>query len=101
MGSFELEDGSLYYYDAGEVYKEAFLHGMDCLKADSFEDRPEPPEVYRKMCEARDPAAVLERLTSTPPVDFPSEVDAFLNERYQAPLPHEPVPNFSAWLNGA
>jgi hypothetical protein len=48
------------------------------------------------MCEARDPAAVLERLTSTPPVDFPSEMDAFLNERYQAPLPHEPVPNFSA-----
>ena len=57
--SFELCDGSHFYYDAGEIYKEVFLHGLDCLKADSLEDRAEPSEVYRKMCEARVPDAVL------------------------------------------
>lgn len=63
--SFELADGSRYYFDPMEVYKAVFLHGIKCLGA--VEDWREPPEVYVKMCEARDPAAVLESLTSRRP----------------------------------
>jgi hypothetical protein len=95
LAYFELRDGSRYYYDITEVYKEVFLHGLDCLEADSPEDWPEAPEVYRKMCEARDPAAVLERLTSADFVEFPYEMDALLNERCLVPLPHEPVEDLS------
>ena len=63
MASFQLRDGSRFYYDAGEVHKEVFLRGMDFLKADSLEDQLEPQEVYRKLTEAKEPAAVLERFT--------------------------------------
>jgi hypothetical protein len=91
--SFELVDGSHYYYDLMEVYKEVFLHGIKCLGA--AENWPEPPEVYVKMCEARDLAALLERLTSPEFVDFPYEVEALLNERRLVPLPHGPVPDLS------
>jgi hypothetical protein len=59
--SFELRDGSLYWFDPLEVAKELFLHGIECGRADSLEEWPEPPEVYFKMCEAKDPVAVLER----------------------------------------
>lgn len=38
VASFELRDGSRFYYDAGEVYKEVFVHGLDCLRSDSLED---------------------------------------------------------------
>lgn len=92
---FELLGGSRFYYDAGEVYKEVFLHGIACLTADSVAERPEPPEVYHRLTEAKDPAAVLERLTSAEVVEFPYEVDALLNERRLVPLPHEPVPDLS------
>jgi hypothetical protein len=70
---FELRDGLRYYYDITKVQKEVFIHGIACLRADSLEVWPEVPEVYRKLCEARDPAAVLERLNSAEFVDFPYE----------------------------
>ena len=92
---FELRDGIRHFYEPMQVHREVFLHGIKCQTADSLEDWPEPPEVYVKMCEARDPAAVLERLTSPEFVDFPYEVDALLNERSLVPLPHEPVPDLS------
>ena len=49
--SFELAEGSRYYFDPMEVYKAVFLHGIKCLGA--VEDWREPPEVYVKMWEAR------------------------------------------------
>src|SRR5215204_910494 len=60
LESFELLDGSTYYYDGLETYKELFLHAYDVHIGDAHK-WPEPPEVYRKMCEARDVAAVLKR----------------------------------------
>ncbi len=95
VASFELEDRSRYYYDADEVRKEVFLHGLDCLRTDSLEAWPEAPEVYRKMREARDPVAVLERLASAEFIDFPYEIDALLDERRLVPLPHELVEDLS------
>jgi hypothetical protein len=93
--SFELADGSRYYCDPMEVYKAVFLHGMKCLGA----DWPEPPEVYLKMCEARDPAAVLERFApSDKPawfIEVPYERDALIHERRLVPVDHEPVADLS------
>jgi hypothetical protein len=49
LESFELVDGSRYYYDPQEVHKGMFLHGIDCLRADGLEEQLEAPEVYRKL----------------------------------------------------
>jgi hypothetical protein len=97
--SFPLRDGSRYYYEPMEAYKALFLHGMDCLRADSAEDWPEPPEVYAKLCEARDPETVLERFVPSDNaawfMDFPYDREALISERRLVPRPHEPVEDLS------
>jgi hypothetical protein len=60
LQSFELQGGSTYYYDRLETYKELVLHAYD-LQLGMGDNWPEPPEVYRKICEAKDQAAVLKR----------------------------------------
>jgi hypothetical protein len=52
LESFELLDGSRYYYDPTSA--ELFLHWTDCLRAGSAHNWPDPPEVVRKLTEARD-----------------------------------------------
>jgi hypothetical protein len=66
LESFELLDGSTYYYDRMETYKELFLHAYD-VQLGEADKWAEPQEVYRKMCEARDPAAVLEQFKPDDP----------------------------------
>jgi hypothetical protein len=86
LESFELLDGSTYYYDWLETYRELFLHAYD-LHLGMGDKWPEPPEVYRKMCEAKDPAAVLERFKPEDPkrafvnVAELFDTDALVNER--------------------
>jgi hypothetical protein len=100
LESFELLDGSTYYYDRLETYKELFLHACDVLLGDA-DKWPEPPEVFRKICEARDPAEVLERLKPEDPerafVDVTEiyDTDALVCERRLVPLTHEPVEDLS------
>jgi hypothetical protein len=50
LESFELLDGSTYYYDRLETYKELFLHAYYVQLGDA-DKWPEPPEIYRKMRE--------------------------------------------------
>ena len=93
LESFELLDGSTYYYDRMETYKELFMHAYAVQLGDA-EKWPEPPEVYRKMCEARDVAAVLERFRPEDPERAfvnPAELydtDALVRERRLVPLIH-------------
>jgi hypothetical protein len=100
LESFELLDGSTYYYDGLETYKELFLHAYDVQLGDA-DKWPEPPEVYRKMCEARDPAAVLERFKPEDPerafVNLAEiyDTDVLVNERRLVPLTHTPVEDLS------
>jgi hypothetical protein len=98
LESFELVGGR-YHYDHQETSKELFLHGLACMRADSLEDWPAPPEVYLKMCEAKDPAAVLERFApSDKPawfIEVPYERDAVVHERRLVPVEHEPVADLS------
>jgi hypothetical protein len=97
---FELLDGSTYYYDRLETYKELFLHACDVQLGDA-DKWPEPPEVYRKMCEAMDPAAVLERFRPDNPerafVDVTQiyDTDALVRERRLVPLTHTPPEDLS------
>jgi hypothetical protein len=99
LESFELLDGSRYHYDRLETSKELFLHDLACMSADSPSEWPEPPEVYLKMCEARDPAAVLERFApSDKPtwfIEVPYERDALINERRLVPVEHRPIEDLS------
>jgi hypothetical protein len=60
---FELLEGSRYYHDTAEVHKQLFVHSYDMQVG----RRPEPPEILTKICEARNPAAVLERFKPEPP----------------------------------
>ncbi len=57
LASFELLDGSRYYYDPATW--ELFMHWYECLGQSSAHDWPEPPEVIRKLCEAKNPEAAL------------------------------------------
>jgi hypothetical protein len=99
LASFELLDGSTYYYDRLETYKELFVHAFDLQVGKG--EWPEPPEVYRKMCEARDLAEVLERFKPEDPerslVNLAAlyDTDALVNERRLVPLYHAPVEDLS------
>jgi hypothetical protein len=100
LESFILEDGSRYYYDPIETYKEMFLHACDVQLGDA-EKWPEPPEIYRRMCGAKDPGAVLERFKPEDPqrafVDVTEiyDTDALVRERRLVPLSHRPPEDLS------
>src|SRR5918996_44883 len=99
LASFELVDGSTYYYDSLETYKELFVHAYDVQVGKG--EWPEPPEVYRKMCGARDVAEVLEQLKPEDPerslVNLAAlyDTDVLVNERRLVPLYHAPVEDLS------
>jgi hypothetical protein len=88
LESFELLDGSLYHYDPAEAHKELFVAAV----ALGVGEVPDPPELYQKLCQAKDAAAVLERLAPENPeqafVD-PSEIydrEILIKERRLVPI---------------
>src|SRR5215218_5407537 len=62
LASFELLDGSRCYFDlqSGEL----FLHWCDCIRAGNPPDWPEPPEIVRKLCEAKDVRRALDEVAA-------------------------------------
>jgi hypothetical protein len=60
LASCELLDGSCYYFDPASA--ELFLHWYECLGAGSAHHWPEPPEVMRRVCAAKDPHSALEQV---------------------------------------
>ena len=87
LESFVLLDDSRYYYDPQEVHKRLFLAAYDL----ALGKEPEPPELYRKLTQAKDPDAVLKRLEpeSTEAFVNPAAMydrDALINERRLVPL---------------
>jgi hypothetical protein len=99
LESFELLDGSTYFFDRLETYGELFVHACDLQLGRG--EWPEPPELYRKMCEARYPAAVLERFRPEEPkrafvnVAELYDMDVLVNERRLVPTYHPPVEDLS------
>jgi hypothetical protein len=100
LESFVLEDGSRYSFDRLETHKELFMHAYDVQLGEAHK-WPEPPEIYRKICEARDPQAVLERFKPENPdrafVNMAElyDTDALVHERRLVPLTHAPPEDLS------
>ena len=76
LESFELTDGTRFWFDEQEAYAELFLFGVGCLKAGRAEDRPEPPEIVRALAKAQDRRAAFDALAPTP--FWPYEYDPFV-----------------------
>jgi hypothetical protein len=55
--SFELLDGSRFYFDPTSW--DLFMHWIDCGKAGNARNWPEPPEVVRKLTEAKNVAQAI------------------------------------------
>ena len=60
LGSFELLDGSRYYFDPTSA--ELFMHWVECIRAGSAHNWPPAPETIRKLCEAKDVSRALEEV---------------------------------------
>jgi hypothetical protein len=68
LASFELLDGSRYYFDPASP--ELFMHWYECGKAGSAHNWPEPPEVLRKLTEAKDVERAIELVRDEGSWDF-------------------------------
>ncbi len=80
LDSFVLADGTRYYYDPQEAFKNAFQFFSDSMRADhSGEPRPDPPEIMRAIADARDRADALSRAMSGYSHLLPIDRDALLS----------------------
>jgi hypothetical protein len=62
LDSFELADGTRFFFDRQEAFSQAFMFFSDSMKADhNGEPRPAPPEILRAVAGARDRADALSR----------------------------------------
>jgi hypothetical protein len=67
LDSFELLDGSRYYYDPASF--EVFLFYCECLKTNAH-NWPEPPEVVRKLTKAKNVEEAVVQVFGTGPFSF-------------------------------
>jgi len=84
LASFELLDGSRYYYDPSSG--ELFMHWYACITAGNPSDWPEPPEVCRRLTEAKDPARAGEELIRSSGRFFPYAPEILITERRLEPI---------------
>ena len=85
LGSFELLDGSRCYFDP--LSGELFLHWCDCIRAGNPLDWPEPPEIVRKLCEAKDVRRALDEVVEGGGAfsTFVYDTEVLINERRLEP----------------
>jgi hypothetical protein len=94
LESFVLLDGSTYYYDREQTAREMFVYSLD-VELGRADDWEEPPEIFRKMCDARDLARVLKRFMPKNPQNAfvdPAmlfDLDALVEERQLVPIEYE------------
>jgi hypothetical protein len=83
LESFELLDGSRFYFEPASP--ELYLFWLACVKT-SADRWPEPPEVLRKLCEAKDVESALELLRDGGSSDFlPYDPEVLITERRLEP----------------
>lgn len=68
LASFELLDRSRYYFDPASP--ELFMHWYECGKAGSAHNWPDPPEVMRKLVQAKDVERAIELVRGEGSWDF-------------------------------
>jgi hypothetical protein len=84
LASFELLDGSLYYFDPASP--ELFMHWYECGKAGSAHHWPEPPEVMRKLAQAKDVERAIELVRGEGSWDFlVYDIEVLISERTLEP----------------
>jgi hypothetical protein len=84
LESFELLDGSRYYFDPASP--ELFMHWYECGKAGSAHNWPEPPEVMRKLTEAKDVERAVELVRDEGSWDFlVYDIEVLISERTLEP----------------
>jgi hypothetical protein len=84
LASFELLDGSRYYFDPASP--ELFMHRYECGKAGSAHHWPEPPEVLRKLAEAKDVERAVELVRGEGSWDFlVYDIEVLISERTLEP----------------
>lgn len=84
LESFELLDGFRYYFD--RTSGKLFLHWCECLRADSAHHWPEPPEVYKKLTEAKYPERALDKIHGEGSFStFVYDPEVLINERRLEP----------------
>ncbi len=81
--SFELRDGSRYYYDPATP--DLFMHWYDCACAGNPPNWPEPPEVVRKLTEAKDVRAALAEVMGDGDDYLTYDTEVLINERRPEP----------------
>ncbi len=79
LESFELEDGSRYWYDP--MSPERFLHSMECLGAqgEGKTTFPEPPPVVKAIARAKNRAAAIEKVFDGTFSVVPYDTEALVN----------------------
>jgi len=66
LGCIELADGSRYFYEPGEVWREVFRHGSRCLTSDyRGEPRPKPPKILQAITKAKNRRAAVEQFIAS------------------------------------
>jgi hypothetical protein len=84
LASFELLDGSRYYFDPASP--ELFMHWYECGKAGSAHHWPEPPEVMRKLAQAKDVERAIELVRGEGSWDFlVYDIEVLISERTLEP----------------
>jgi hypothetical protein len=83
VASFELVDGSRYYFDAASPT--LFMHWYDCVGAGNPSDWPSPPEIVRKLTEAKDVRAALEEVMGDGADYLPYDPAVLISERRLEP----------------
>ena len=84
LESFELLDGSRYYFDRLETHRLMFMHWFACARAGNPCDWPPAPEILQKLCEARDLDSALEVVASKGEF-LPYDRDLLITERRLEP----------------
>ena len=85
MESFELMDGSRYYFDPASW--DLFEHWMECGKAGSARNWPPPPEVVQKLTEAKDVARAIEKVRGEGWNALVYDEETLIRERRLKPRP--------------
>jgi hypothetical protein len=84
LASFELLESSRYYFDPASP--ELFMHWYECGKAGSAHNWPEPPEVIRKLTEAKDVERAIELVRGEGSWDFfVYDIEGLIGERTLEP----------------
>jgi hypothetical protein len=101
LDSFRLQNGSTYYFEPGGTYSELFIFDYRVHCGES----PDPPEILRKVREAKDVRGALAKLeraratevlaAATGPLEEIVDIDVLVNERRLAVIEHAPPEDLS------